>query len=133
MWHKIETKEDVILFLNLVSSFHDSCIKEIHYVSGAYVDKNIQMLPINDKRTLTLVIQRQHKNNTTIEMEFGELKFLNLFPTDTLFTCEILEASLFMKDEYIYWCDQKISDTLDFSMAEHTVICASTLRWRSID
>lgn len=35
MWHSINNDSDRITFMNIVGSFHDSCIKEMSYLSGA--------------------------------------------------------------------------------------------------
>lgn len=50
--------------------FHDSCIKEMKYVSGAYVMDDLSMHPINEKRNISVLIQRQFENPSVIEMEF---------------------------------------------------------------
>lgn len=39
--------------------FHDSCIKEIKYVSGCYVDRERSMQPINSIRKVEVVFQSQ--------------------------------------------------------------------------
>ena len=43
MWNEISTDDDVLKFMEAVCFFHDSCIKEMSYVSGAYVDVNLSM------------------------------------------------------------------------------------------
>ena len=35
MWNKINDYNDIENFMNVVNSFHDSCIKELKYLSGA--------------------------------------------------------------------------------------------------
>lgn len=112
-----------------VNSFHDSCIKELRYVSGAYVNPDLSMHPINDRRLLRVIIQRQFQENSVIELEFEGLKFLNLFPVDDEYTCEILDSSVYFKDGYIFWSDNKT----DAKGVEGTMICALNLRWRSIE
>ena len=58
-WNNIKTKDDIYKLMNVFGNFHDSCIKEIHYVSGAYVNENLEMNPINKRRNVTVVFQRQ--------------------------------------------------------------------------
>lgn len=36
MWNKISSKEDISALMDRMYSFHDSCIKEMYYISGAY-------------------------------------------------------------------------------------------------
>ena len=132
MWHEIIGENGIGKFLQDVQFFHDSCIKEIKYVSGAYVDMDASMYPLNDKRILSVIIQRQEIENSTIELEFGELKYLKLFPIDNSFSCEIYEASLFVNDGLIYWTDRggTLKDNIDDY--DGTIICATTLRWRFV-
>jgi len=113
--------------------FHDSCIKEIKYLSGAYVNSALSMYPINDCRTLNMIIQRQFKDYPVIELEFTGLKFLRLIPVSDQFTCEILEATMTYKDGYFFWYDfSELSDE-DLEKYEGTVICAAQVRWRPLE
>lgn len=133
MWNEIENNNDLTEFMNFVYFFHDSCIKEMKYLSGAYVDEECSMYPINDSRILRVIIQRQFEDMPMIELEFSGIKYLKLFPNDEKYTCEILDSTLVIKENYIYWCDcGDISET-DIDNYTGTSVCASKLRWRSID
>lgn len=57
MWKELRTQHEIDNFMKEIIGFHDSCIKEIKYSSGAYVEKNLSMSPVNTKRTLTVLIQ----------------------------------------------------------------------------
>ena len=131
MWHKISNEKEMKDFMSEMWSFHDSCIKEMKYVSGAYVSEDLSMQAINTKRCLSVIIQRQASENTTIEMAFEGLKFLKMFPSDEKYSCEILGATMFFKDGYVYWCDDDVTDA-DIDTFEGTIICASALSWRSV-
>ena len=132
MWSEISTNDEILQFMEKMSYFHDSCIKEISYISGAYVGENLSMYPLNDRRVLRVVMQRQYENDSMIEMEFSGLMCLKLFPVDESYTCEILDSTLIMKDESIYWCDCGNLSESDLDNYVGTLICASKLRWRSI-
>lgn len=133
MWHEITNEKQIYDFMVLMSFFHDSCIKEMQYTSGAYVDEDLAMFPINNRRTLKVLIQRQSRMNTTIEMEFDGITHMKLFPIDESFTCEILEASLVLQDGLFYWSDSSDMKSEDISQEPGILICSSRLRWRSID
>ena len=105
MWNEISTDDDVLKFMEAVCFFHDSCIKEMSYVSGAYVDVNLSMYPLNSLRVLRVLIQRQYEKDSMIELEFQGLKYVKFFPVDESYTCEILGSTMIMKDGTIYWCD----------------------------
>lgn len=133
MWNEIQSFEDLSEFLDMVCFFHDSCIKEMKYLSGAYVDNDLSMYPLNDSRVLSMVIQRQFETFSMIEIRFEGLKFLKLCPVNTQYTCEIHEATLLLKDDCIWWCDCGGLSEADIADYDGTVICASKLWWRSID
>ena len=59
MWNKIVDDKTLINLLEEVGFFHDACLTELRYISGAYVDEDLAMYPINDKRKVNVFIQRQ--------------------------------------------------------------------------
>lgn len=133
MWSIVSANDEILKFMKKVCYFHDSCIKEISYISGAYVDDNFSMFPLNNRRVLRIIIQRQCEKDSMIEMEFQGLKSFKLFPSDESYTCEILDSTMTMKDGNIYWCDCGNLSESDLDDYTGTLICASKLRWRSIE
>lgn len=133
MWNDITNEEDLLSFTEFMDSFHDSCIKELMYISGAYVDENLSMYPVNDRRSLYVIFQRQDDEYPMIELEFKGLKYLKLFPTDDQYTCEILDSTLILKNKCVYWADCGELSEEDIENYNGTIICSSKLRWRSID
>lgn len=133
MWNEIANEKDLNSFMDTMYGFHDSCLKEIKYISGAYVNKNLGMLPVNKQRILSIIIQRQFENPSVIEMQFMGLNHLKLFPNDENYTCEILDATMLLKDDCIYWCDCGGLSEEDIKNYTGTTICASKVRWRAAD
>ncbi|MBR5942574.1 MAG: hypothetical protein IKZ81_04455 [Clostridia bacterium] len=132
MWNSVNNNNDLVDLMEELGDFHDSCVKEMKYISGAYVNANLSMHAVNDKRILQVIIQRQYDNPSAIEMEFMGLKYLKLRPNDEDYTCEILDATLILKDDCIIWCDCGGLSETDIGNYDGTVICASELRWRPI-
>ena len=133
MWHEINSQGDLDSFMNMLWHFHDSCLKELKYISGAYVKNDLAMWPINEKRSLRVIFQRQAKKSSVIEVEFLGLKRLSMIPADEKYTCEILGATMLLKKDCIYWCDENGLTEADFHTYEGTLICATKARWRVID
>lgn len=129
MWKKIENEKDLLSFMESMGSFHDSCIKEIKYISGAYVNDDFSMYPLNDRRILKIIIQRQTPEMPMVEMEFSKLKFLQLCPIDESYTCEITESKMFIENGLIYWADCTSSS----EAKKETIVCASNVKWRCIE
>lgn len=132
MWIEISDENALKKFMESVLYFHDSCIKELKYISGAYVQEELSMYPVNDRRILSIIIQRQYEENSMIEMEFQGLKYFKLSPVDNGYTCEILDATMILKENCIYWCDCGGLLETDLDDYDGTVVCASKLRWRPI-
>lgn len=133
MWNEIKNDIELQQFMDLVNCFHDGCVKEIRYLSGAYVNADLSMYPMNDCRTLQLVIQLQNETVSMIEMKFEGLKFLRLTPVCDKYTCEISAASMFFSDNRIYWCDDVCSGKTDFDNFDGTAICAEKVCYRVIE
>ncbi len=133
MWNEIVCKKDLDSFMNIMCGFHDSCVKEIKYISGAYVNEKLSMSPVNSQRILCVIIQRQFEDPSAIEMQFAGLKYLKPFPNGENYTCEILDASMIIKEDCIYWCDCGGLSEKDIESYTGTTICASKVRWRAAD
>ena len=132
-WNEIKSEQALSEFAELTNHFHDSCIKELRYISGAYVDSDLWMHPLNDQRLLRMVIQCQSKKHPVIEMEFGGLKYLKLSPVCMDYTCEITDTTMFMKSHCVYWCDSGGLTEHDFEDGCSTIVCSEKLRWRLLD
>lgn len=132
MWHSVRTKDDITFLMETVGYFHDSCLKELKYVSGAYVNADLSMHPINDTRELKMIIQRQDDNPSAIELVFLGLNYCKLFPSNEQFTCEILDATLFWEDGNILWADCGGLSLEEIEKYDGTVISAAGLRWRAV-
>ena len=77
MWNKITSNQDIINFMELISGFHDSCIKELRYYSGAYVDKDLSMYTIISSADFK---QKNRWLNTFFDQEITK----RLYKTTTL-------------------------------------------------
>ena len=131
-WNEINNEKDLNDFLYTCGGFHDSCLKELRYVSGAFVDEKFAMYPVNDQRKLYIIFQQQSRNSTVIELEFSRLVELHLNPNDENYTCEILDASLFFEDGKVYWGDSDWFETKRETY-DGTWLCAEKVRWRILD
>ena len=132
-WNTIETEADLATFMELLGGFHDSCINEISYVSGAYVNAELSMSPFDDIRMVDILMQRQAMNPTALVMRFVGLRKLNLVPCDENYTCEILGASMFLADGLIYWADDDYQTIDTIAQYGGTWICAKELQWCAVD
>ncbi len=133
MWNQVTDDAAIKKLIDTVCMFHDSCIKEMRYVSGAYVNEQRFIHPTNELRKLCIIIQRQTTSDSVIELEFSKLKYLKLCPPDDTYICEILDSTLIFHNGYFYWCDCGGLSISDIATYEGTVVCAEALRWRTIN
>lgn len=133
MWNEIINQHDLNNFMSLFDDFHDSCIKEFKYTSGAFVDKNLSMHAVNDERNLKIVFHRQYTNPSSIEIEFVGLIQLTIFPANENYTSEISDATMIFDGKRFYWCDCGGLTINDFANYKGTLICSSKIRWRTVD
>ena len=131
-WNDIINEQSIAEFNELTNNLHDSCIKELRYISGAYVASDLSMHPINDQRLLRVIIQCQSKELPMIELEFEGLQYLKLSPIDTDYTCEISDATLLLNAKNVFWCDKGGLTEMDLEQYTGTIICAKKLKWRPI-
>ena len=133
MWKQIENESELKEFMEIIDFFHDSCIKESKYVSGAFVSDDLFMHPLNDCRRLSLLFQRQSSIYSTIELEFSGLEYIFLSPIKEIHSCEIQEATMYFEKNYIVWCDTFVEGKIDLNCFNGTILCAKAVRWRELD
>ena len=113
--------------MSFFGNFHDSCVREIHAVTGHYVDDSLSMT-VDWRTTVHMLIQRQYRRFSAIELRFEEVIALRLSapPPD----CEniINDAAFFIRDGIIYWADD--GTWTPESSGEHTWVAAGKVYWR---
>ena len=133
MWEIIHTNGEILKFMESVCYFHDSCIKEISYISGAYVNEDLSIQPSNNKREVKVLFERQLSNPTSIEMIFEKVSKLNLAPIDERYDCVILDSFMEFVENKIYWADCSDLDIHDIrEYDDYTWICAESVKWRIV-
>lgn len=136
MWNEIKSNEDIQDFMIKYGDFHDSCLKELNYISGAYVNKDLSMQPANFKKELSIIFQRQSPILTNIQVVFSELIRLNLVPSIPFYEGIIYDAYMKKIDDVIYWSNERAFkpeyiNNIDFSN-KYTWLCCKWAKWREI-
>lgn len=133
MWNKIDTESDILNFMKLIDEFSDSCIKEVKYVSGGYVNEDLSMQAINTKRIVYIYFQRQYSTLSAIEMMFVGVKKLNLEPRNEHKDCVIYDSSLFKYQNLFYWADYEDFDIDNKEDETGTYVISEQLYWRIVN
>jgi hypothetical protein len=129
---EIQDQEDIQELMIKFGYFHDSCIKEIYYISGGYVGDNRAMYPINSDRTVHIIFQSQAAEYSVIEMKFNSINKLNLVPRNDDCDCIIYDASLIKIDYLFYWSEWVNFGINDIDKEYGTWISAEKVSWRPL-
>lgn len=133
-WHEIKAKKEISELLNIFGFFHDGCLKELRYTSGEFVDPTLSMNPINSKRCLSIIFQRQYHDPSVIEIVFEKIIRLNLAPVSEDYTGEILGAYMDFVDGTIYWSDYEGFDpSRKDQFYDCTWISSASAKWSIAD
>lgn len=129
---EIKQDSDIEKLMEEFNWFHDSCIKELQYYSGGYVEEGGAMYPLNTIRCVKIIFQSQAAHTRVIEMKFEKIKKLNLVPRDEEYDCIIYEASLEKIDGLFYWSEWKDFNEEDLKKEVGTWISSQKVSWRPL-
>lgn len=130
---EIKQNSDIEKLMEEFGWFHDSCIKELLYYSGGYVNEDGAMYPFNSIRCVKIIFQSQNANTRVIEMKFEKIQRLNLAPRDEEYDCIIYEAFLKKINGLFYWSEWEIFKEEDLEKDDGTWISAQKVSWRPLN
>lgn len=147
MWVEVITDQDIKCFLDQINYFADSCIKEMHYVSGSHAQDGKSLYAVNDRRDLYILFhsissyvdmnnckwgtERLNKDYISFEIKFSGIHKAILEPY--LADCDsvIYDVTLVKKDGLFYWYDYKEDHRPGFT-PKGTMVAAEKMSWRMI-
>lgn len=117
--------------MKLFGGFHDGCIREAHVWTQSFVNDGMSMSVAWDLDTrVRLLVQRQWKAPSAIELFFEKVVTFHLQPSPDNNDSIIFSATLLCRDDTFYWADlggwAPDSPTRD----DATWIAAKKLSWR---
>ena len=125
-WHYVNKLHDIEFILEQTRGFHDSVLKELTYLSGAYVDNKNNMHCTDSIRQVAMRFDSQWCRS--VEMVFEGVVALNLRPYSDNESSYLYDASFFIQNETVFFFDSQINE-IDNSY-EGTWIASYGLRWR---
>ncbi len=134
-WNYIESQNDIDELMKKSYGFHDTTISSINFQSGIS-----QTINKNEKISRTFIYSDELKQiyitfftlwSDSIELVFGSVIDMNLRTSFDLYFKEIFSASLFIKNEIIYFCTDYVGEE-KMLPNDSTWISAFTLKWRFI-
>lgn len=127
-WNYVETQNEASTFLDQVSGFHDSILKEMNYISGGYVNEDKSMHVSSDIRKVTMVFDSQMCQS--FELVFEGVTAMNLRPGNEDYDACLCDGSIIIKDCTVFFCDTELNE-IDLEYPG-TWITSYSLRWRFI-
>ena len=125
-WKYIESEPDIERLMEKFAGFHDSVIREVHYLSGDYVDgEGMHLTPSCDKKIQFLF---DSDWSDSIEVVFEAVRLMQLVPPAENYLADLYDASIFVKNHEIYFYDSGLKKIPD--MYGGTWVKALGMRWR---
>lgn len=132
-YKELKTADDISEFMKLFNYFHDSCLKELKYVSGSYVNLDLTLSAFDSIRSINAIFHSQNHKLPAIEIVFSKVERLNLVPRLENYDSIILGAHLSLVEDSFYWAE---FDDFDYQNADHfngTWIKCKEIKWRKLD
>jgi hypothetical protein len=130
-WTSLRSQADLDTLFKLFGGFHDGCIREVHVWTETSVDSDLSMSCAGDLDTrVRLLIQRQFKSPSAIEMLFEQVTTFHLLPSPDNYDSIILDGTLLYKDDTFYWADSGDWSPTATDRDKSTWIAAKKMSWR---
>ncbi len=127
IWTELNGDIQIAALMETFGDFHDGCIREIHVVTGHYVDQKLSM-HVDSRTTVHMLVQRQFRNPSAIELRFEEVVAMKVCPPPPNHDWIMFDAACFLREGILYWADdtQWTPDSAD----ETTWVAARRASWR---
>jgi hypothetical protein len=132
-WQPLTSQADLDRLMNVFGGFHDGCIREAHMWTEHFVDSGLSMSCTGDLDTrVRLLIQRQFKAPSAIELLFENVVTFHLQPSPENYDSIILGAAMLCRDGTFYWAEDADWSPESLKRDESTWIAAKKLSWRDV-
>ena len=132
-FQEINTNLDIEHLMHNFGWFHDSCIKEIVYISGGYVEEAGLINPFDSIKSVIIVFQSQDAKYRNIEIKFDGVVQMNLVPKPDEYDNIIREASLIKYNNLFYWAEWGDFRIVSPNNNTGTWISSKKVSWRALE
>ena len=146
-WYDVNNQSDINYLMETYGGFHDSCITELRYISGADVNDNLSMgFGESLDRKLSIIFKRQWKP-VKIELLFEGMRQMNIAGWQNNYFCDIFDCYLAIHndlvkgrdDNLIVWADnsgfnpKELYERKILSEPLISYIISEKLKWRLLE
>jgi hypothetical protein len=128
-WQALQNPTQLEELMHVFGNFHDACVREIHVGTGHHVDESLSMT-VDWKTTVHVLIQRQYRPLSVIELRFEEVVGLRFSAPPPDHENIIYGAAFFIRDDIFYWADD--ASWTPESSSENTWVAARKAYWRDV-
>ena len=129
-WQELDTPDQIHHLMGLFGNFHDGCVREIHVSTGHSVAENLSMT-VDWRTTVHMLIQRQFRNPSAIELRFTEVVDLRVSPPSPNYEAIIFSAACFLRHRILYWAENASWSPDSADRDQWTWIAARRAWWRA--
>ena len=130
-WKPLTSQADCDALMKLFGGFHDGCIREAHVWTETSVDAALGMsCPSHLDTRIQLLIQRQWKAPSAIELLFEQVVTFHLQPSADNYDSIIFSAEMLCRDDTFYWADLGGWLPESPSSNDATWVAAKSVSWR---
>jgi hypothetical protein len=130
-WKAVLSPDDAQELMRLFGGFHDACVREMHLHTGHSVSPELFMRCTGELDTvLRVLIQRQFRDPSAIEMLFEQVTRLNLVPTPENYDSIIFGATLIQHNGEWLWSPEQGWSPDDADRDQCSWVSARRLSWR---
>jgi len=146
-WYDVNNKSDINYLMEIYGGFHDTCITELCYISGADVNENLSMgFGESLDRKLSVIFKRQWKP-VKVELLFEGMRQMNIAGWQNNYFCDLFDCYLELHndlikgrdDNLIVWADnsgfnpKKLYERNILSEPLISYIISEKLKWRLLE
>ena len=130
-WIETVSQADLDSLMDTFGSFHDGCLKEMRLWTETFVHPNLSLsVGLGWDYHARFLFQRQWANPSAIEVQFDEIKSINIAPSPPNYDSIIFEATLLLEDGIFYWAEAGNWQSSEPDRDDVTWIAAGRMKWR---
>jgi hypothetical protein len=132
-WIPLLSQADLDQLMLSCGGFHDGCFREAHVWTESFVDADMRMSVASDLDTrVRLLIQRQWKDPSAIELLFEHVTTFHLQPSPEKYDSIIFGAAMLCRDGVFYWAEDADWSPESSKRDDVTWVAAKKLSWRDV-
>jgi hypothetical protein len=130
-WIEVSSQADLDELMDTFGSFHDGCLKEMRLWTETFVQPSLSMsVGLGWDHHARFLFQRQWATPSAIEIQFDEIRGINVAPAPPNYDSSIFGATLLLLDSVFYWAEVGIWKPDDPDCNDVTWVAAGRMKWR---